>query len=142
MAHKQATDPTALEVLFGGEGHFRAARCSLGGTGEIARPADDNLILVRIDGHQQRDRPLEIRPRDSTEFGVADIGSITKEPRVNRVLLKFVKGTTDLRSVTGARRADRHRGSVPERLGEDIASKVLHASSSRSEDGIYGRSRD
>ena len=96
-------------------------------------PADDDLVLARADGYQQRDRPLEICPRDPTEFGVTDIGLITKEPRVDRVPLEIEEGAADLRSVIGTGRAYRHRGAVPERLCEDIA-RVLHASPSRPDD--------
>src|SRR6476660_3238572 len=130
MTHQQAADPAALEVLFDGEGQFGAAPCGDDGAAdEIARPADDDLVLARADGYQQRDRPLEIRPRDPTEFGVTDIGLITKEPRIDRVPLEIAEGAADLRSVIGTGRAYRHRGAVPERLCEDIA-RVLHASPS------------
>jgi hypothetical protein len=79
MTHKQATDPTALEVLLDCKAQFRAASSSVGGVGdEIARPADDDLVLACTDGHQQRDCRLEIRPGDPTELGVADIGLIAK----------------------------------------------------------------
>ena len=90
MTHQQAADPAALEVFFDGEGQFGAApRGGDGAADEIARPADDDLVLARADGYQQRDRPLEICPRDPTEFGVTDIGLITKEPRVDRVPLEI-----------------------------------------------------
>src|SRR5437660_2122233 len=128
MTHQQAADPAALEVLFDGEGQFGAAPRGGGGAAdEIARSADDDLVLARADGHQQRDRPLEICPRDPTEFGVTDIGLVTKEPRVDRVPLEIEEGAADLRSVIGTGRAYRHRGAVPQRLCEDIA-RVLHAS--------------
>ena len=42
--------------------------------------------------YQQSDRPLEICPRDPTEFGVTDIGLITKEPSVDRVPLEIEEG--------------------------------------------------
>src|ERR1700731_2720833 len=134
MTHQQAADPAALEVLFDGEGQFGAApRGGDGAADEMARPADDDLVLARADGYQQRDRPLEICPRDPTEFGVTDIGLITKEPRVDCVPLEIEEGAADLRSVIGTGRAYRHRGAVPERLCEDIA-RVLHASPSRPDD--------
>jgi hypothetical protein len=99
MTHQQAADPAALEVFFDGEGQFGAApRGGDGAADEIARPADDDLVLARADGYQQRDRPLEICPRDLTEFGVTDIGLITKEPRVDRVPLEIEEGAADLRS--------------------------------------------
>src|ERR1700738_2224006 len=96
MTHQQAADPAALEVLFDGEGQFGAAprgaepRCgppppgAAGPADKTPPPADNDLVLARADGYQQRDRPLEICPRDPTEFGVTDIGLITKEPRVDR----------------------------------------------------------
>src|SRR5690242_9086256 len=128
MTHQQAADPAALEVLLDGEGQFGAApRGGDGAADEIARPADDDLVLARADGYQKRDRPLEIRPRDPTEFGVTDIGFVTKEPRVERVPLEIEEGAADLRSVIGTGRAYRHRGAVPQRLCEDIA-RVPHAS--------------
>src|SRR6201997_5714995 len=134
MTHQQAADPTALEVLFDGEGQFGAAPRGGGAAAdEIARPADDDLLLARTDGYQQRDRPLEICPRDPTEFGVTDIGLITKESRVDRVPLEIEEGAADLRSVIGTGRAYRHRGAVPQRLCEDIA-RVMHASPSRPDD--------
>src|ERR1700746_3094418 len=134
MTHQQAADPAALEVLFDGEGQFGAAsRGSDGAADEIARPADDDLVLARADGYQQRDRPLEICPRNPAEFGVTDIGLITKEPRVDRVPLEIEEGAADLGSVTGTGRAYRHDGAVPQRLCEDIA-RVLHASPSRPDD--------
>src|SRR5580693_1891777 len=122
MTHQQAADPAALEVLFDGEGQFGAApRGGDGAADEIARPADEDLVLARADRYQERDHPLEICRRDPTEFGVTDIGLITKEPRVDRVPLETEEGAADLRSVIGTGGAYRYRGAVPERLGEDIA---------------------
>ena len=56
MAYQQAADPAALVVLFDGEGQFGAA--SRGGdraADEVARPADDDLLLTRADSYQQRE---------------------------------------------------------------------------------------
>ena len=92
MTHQQAADPAALKVLFDDEAQFGAALRGDGGAAdEIARSANDDLLLARADGYQQRDCPLEICPRDPTEFGVTDIGLITKEPCVDRVRLRLRK---------------------------------------------------
>jgi len=61
-------------------------------TDDIARPADDDIVLARASGYQQRYRPLEICPRDPAEFSVTDIGLIAKERGVERVPLENEKG--------------------------------------------------
>ena len=106
MTHQQAADPAALEVLCDGEGQFGATPCGGdGAAGEIARPADDDLVLARADSYQQRDRSLEICPRDPTEFSVTDIGLITKEPRVDRA----VAGTSSFKTLRWREMNSNHR---------------------------------
>ena len=52
VPQQRTGDPSALEIFLDEEGYFPApSRCGGGAFDDIARAADDNLILTSADGH-------------------------------------------------------------------------------------------
>jgi hypothetical protein len=126
VPQKGARKPAALVILLDKKGEFRALRRSTGVQDNVTGPADDHLVLRRVDRDKQRGDAVKVRRGDPGEFSLTKIGFIPEESSIDGFSLKIMECTAYSGAIVGPGRPHRDDRIVTKSLTRSVVARNLH----------------